>query len=296
MRIGICSSDFDASDTDGLFAKMRNLGFASTQLAFSSVGEIMETGFVPTGQIEIPGKVKPDIIDRVRKSAEFHKIEIMAVNGTFNMAHPDESVRSEGISRFRNHAEAVSNLGVKYISLCSGTRFKDYLWSYHQDNSTPEAWSDMVDCVKRCVDSAEKHGVVLAVETEASNIVDTPEKARKMMDEVGSPNLKMIMDCANLFHGGEAKRENVRRIVKHAFDVFGDDVVIAHGKDLCESLKSDEIRFCPTGEGILDFNQFIDLLNEHNYRGDMLLHGIYDESKMPAGYETVNKILKYKNI
>jgi len=99
----------------------------------------------------------------------------------------------------------------------------------------------------------------------------------------------MTMDCANLFHAGEAKRENVHRIVRHAFDVFGDDVVIAHGKDIMES---EGIKFCPTGEGVIDYTQFIGLLKEHNYNGDMILHGIFDGVKMARGYETIANALR----
>jgi sugar phosphate isomerase/epimerase len=123
---------------------------------------------------------------------------------------------------------------------------------------------------------------VLAVETEAANIIDTPEKARKLMDDIDSPNLKMIMDCANLFHEGEAHPSNVRRPMHHAFELFGKDVVIAHGKDIKES---DGIEFCGTGEGIVDFEYFAELLVEFGYQGDMFLHGVYDEAMLPAAIQ-----------
>ena len=128
------------------------------------------------------------------------------------------------------------------------------------------------------------------METEAATVADTPEKIRRMLDEVGSPNLKIIMDCANLFHAGEAKKENVKDIISHAFEIFGKDVVMAHAKDISES---DGIKFCPTGEGIIDYTQFAQLLKKYNYKGDMLLHGIYDENKLAGCYnlikEAVNK-------
>lgn len=301
MRIGILSGDFTPSDTDNLFAKIKNLGFVSTQLAFASLSEI---NFVPDGEIEIPVKVENNIIDRINKSAEAHGIDIIANTGTFNMAHPDKRVRDEGVRRFEYLAEASANLGCKIISLCTGSRNKEHLWRYHPDNSTPEAWSDMTETMKRCVDIAEKYDIVLAAETEMANIIDSPEKARRIMDEVGSPNLKMIMDCANLFPAGKAKKENVRKTVQHAFDIFGADVILAHGKDIKESEESKEseetkdlkesfesggIKFCATGEGIVDYKQFAELLRRHNYKNDMILHGIFDEAKMPYAIEVIKR-------
>ena len=136
----------------------------------------------------------------------------------------------------------------------------------------------MADTIKRAVSMAEARGIVLAIESEAANVIDTPENARRIMDEVGSSNLKMILDCANLFHRGTAYPENVRETIGHAFDLFGGDIVIAHGKDI---RAGDGIDFCGTGLGIVDFTYTADKLREVSYTGDMFLHGIYDEADMP---------------
>jgi len=286
MRIGLLSSDItQRANTDELFRAIAGYGFESTQLSLSSVPEI---NFQGTGQFEFPGKIDDAVISLIKDSAEKYGVDITACSGTFNMAHPDIAVREEGIKRFAGFAAATQKLGVKFISLCAGTRCKESLWTYHPDNSTPQAWNDMIRTIKECVKIAERYDIVLAVETEAATVIDTPEKVRRMLDEVGSKNLKMIMDCANLFHAGEAKKENVNRIIAHAFEIFGDDIVMAHAKDIAES---DGIKFCPTGEGIVDYRQFAELLNKHNYKGDMLLHGIYDENKLTRCYETVKKAI-----
>lgn len=101
MKVGICSSDFTAVPADELFSKMRKYNFDSTQFSFVS---ITESGFVPSGQIEFPGYVGGDVINLVVRSAEKYNIEIVGCNGTFNMAHPDKDVRSEGIARLRDYA------------------------------------------------------------------------------------------------------------------------------------------------------------------------------------------------
>ena len=286
MRIGVLSSDITRrANTDELFGAIASYGFESAQLSFSSVPE---ANFIGSGQFEFPGRIDDEVISLIRESAKKHNVEIIAVSGTFNMAHPDYEVRKEGVERFAGLAKITQKLGVRFISLCAGTRRKESLWTYHPENSTPQAWDDMICTVKECVKIAESFDIVLAVETEAATVIDTPEKAKRMMNEIGSKNLKMIMDCANLFHAGEAKKENVNRIISHAFEIFGGDVVMAHGKDIAES---DGIKFCPTGEGIVDYRQFIELLKKYNYKGDILLHGIYDEIKLARGFETVKKAM-----
>ena len=276
MRTGICSTDFETRPADRLFADIAEKGYECTQFSFSSV---TECGFQPSGQIEIPAAVSDAAVDAIITASEKYNIPIAAVNGTFNMAHPDKEIRDRGIALFDNFASASRKLGSRFITLCSGTREKSNLWSYSPLNKNPDAWEDMADTVKRAVDIAEKYDMTLAIESEASNIIDTPEAARRIMDEVGSDKLKMILDCANLFHRGKAHPENVHDVMEHAFELFGNDIVIAHGKDIKEG---DSIDFCGTGEGIVDFVYMAEMLDKWNFKGDMFLHGIYDESKMKS--------------
>lgn len=279
MRTGVCTTDFESDDrptlsANRLFEKIRTFGFECVQFAFSSVAE---SEFTPSGQIEIPDKITPAALNAAANAAEHFDLPIEVINGTFNMAHPDAEVRKEGIRRFELLTKAARNLGAKYISLCSGTRFAAHLWTYSPDNRTDSAWNDMLDTIKRATELAERENITLAIESEAANIIDTPENARRVMDEVGSKNLRMILDCANLFHAGRAHPEYVRETIKNAFENFGNDIVIAHGKDIREG---DGIDFCGTGHGIVDFPYTARLLREYGYTGDMFLHGIYDEADM----------------
>lgn len=282
MKTGICTTDLPVMPAEELFAKLERYGIETVQFHF---GSATESGFSPDNALEIPAAIDAELVALVRRCAERHRVAIKAVNGIFNMAHPDASVRQEGLRRLEGLARAVSGLGCGYITLCSGTRNTLSPWDGHPDNGSAQAWDDMMQTVSAAGRMAERFGLVLAVETEAGNIVDTPEKARLMMDTAGSPNLKMIMDCANLFHPGQARREKVRDILRHAFELFGPDVVIAHGKDIQEG---DGIEFCATGEGIIDYPYFIQLLREYRYTGDMFLHSIYDEAKLPGALRYIS--------
>ena len=70
----------------------------------------------------------------------------------------------------------------------------------------------------------------MGMEPEVSNVVDSAQKARRLMDEMGSSRLKVIMDGANLFHTGELPR--MREVLNEAFALLGSDLTLAHAKDL----------------------------------------------------------------
>lgn len=276
MKIGACTTDFEPAPARELFAKIRGMGFDSVQLAFASLAEM---DFTPTGQIEIPPAIPDGVIELVNVLSREYDLPIDGINGTFNITHPDSAVRAEGIARFEVLSDAAARVGCPLITLCSGTRNPHHLWTYSPLNGDASAWEDMISSLKALCAIADRYDITLAVETEAANIIDTAEKSARMLEQVGSHRLKMVLDAANLFRRGEAHAANVDERLRHAMKQFGRDVVTAHGKDIREG---DGIDFCPTGEGIVNFPLMVKLLREYGFEGVMMLHGIFDESKMPG--------------
>ena len=76
---------------------------------------------------------------------------------------------------------------------------------------------------------AERHDVDLGIEPELANVVDSAAKARRLIDELRSPRLKIVLDPANLFETETAEEQ--RRIVAEAIDLLADRIVMAHAKD-----------------------------------------------------------------
>ena len=59
--------------------------------------------------------------------------------------------------------------------------------------------------------------------------MNSAAKARRLIDEVGSPRLKVVLDPANLFE--TAALEDQRDIVAAAIDLLADRIVMGHAKD-----------------------------------------------------------------
>ena len=271
MRLGICTTDFAPAKAETLFRNMAEMGFECVQLSFAS---LVESGYAARGDWEIPPAIAPETVRLTRDCARRYGLEIVAVNGTYNMAHPDAAVRQEGARRFALLARAAAELGAGMVSLCTGTRNRDSLWQVSPENDSAQAWRDMLEGVEQLFPQACALGLVLGVEVEASNVVNTPRRARDLLDACGSDSLKIIMDCANLFHVGRAHPRFVRETIEEAFALLGSDIALAHGKDIRESAGID---FCPAGEGIVDFPFFLQSLARLGYQGDMVLHGAYEE-------------------
>lgn len=204
-----------------------------------------------------------------------------AVNGTFNMCHPDPKHRERVLESLRAIAAHCRFLGNPVIALCSGTRDPENMWRAHPENGSAAAWNDLLPMMKKAAAIGEEHGVVMAFEPEVSNVIDSPKRARRMLDEVGSNALKVVMDGANIFHAGELPK--MRDILSEAFELLGKDIVLAHAKDLDHD---GEAGHRAAGEGLLDYSFYMAELKRVNFTGAIILHGL-TEAQVPRCLEFV---------
>jgi sugar phosphate isomerase/epimerase len=228
-----------------------------------------QVSMVCAGLPDMPDEMPAGLPERFRREAAARGIAIGSVQGTFNMCHPDAEHRRIGLRRLRVLAEACSPMGTSAIHICTGTRDTKSMWRRHPENTSPEAWRDMAACIREAAGIAREAKVVLAFEPEVNNVVDTAQKARRLLDEVGSPHLKVTIDPANLFHAGDLPR--MKEILEEAFALVGKDVVLAHAKDLD---RDGDAGHKAAGEGLLDYDLYLRLLRAHRFNGPLLLHGL----------------------
>jgi len=265
MQIGILMGTFSRPTLEARLDAMKACGLDCGQLSMGCAG-------LPA----MPDKIPPELVTRIRREADERGITIASLEGTFNMSHPDPDHRRAGLRRLRVLAAVCQPLGTSKIHLCTGTRHPNSMWRRHADNNSPEAWRDMVLCVREAADIARQANVVLAFEPEVNNVVDSAKKARQLMDEIGSPHLKVTMDAANIFHAGDLAR--MSEVLDEAFALIGKDIVLAHAKDLS---RDGDAGHEAAGHGKLDYDRYLSLLHAYGFRGPLLLHGL-TEAQVPG--------------
>jgi sugar phosphate isomerase/epimerase len=220
----------------------------------------------------LPRSLSAESCAQVRSAADAAGLRLASVSGTYNMAHPDPAHRAEGARRLRGVIAACPRLGADIVTLCTGTRNQESMWSPHPDNGSPEAWRDLLESLASVLPEAEAQGVTLAVEPEVSNVIDSAARARRLLDEVGSPRLGVCIDGANLFHTGELPRMDA--ILDEAFSLLGRDIVLAHAKDLDHDGAAGDL---PAGHGHLDYPHYLGLLHGLGFAGAVVLHGLSED-------------------
>ncbi len=265
MKIGIFAKTFARKTLEDTLDAVAAHGISRVQFNMACAG-------LPS----MPDEISLELADRIRAADAARGIEMAAVSGTFNMIHPDPAVREAGLRRLGVLAGAARAMGTGLITLCTGSRDRQDMWRRHPDNDLPDAWRDLTAGLERALALAEQHDVTLGFEPEVANVIDTAEKGRRLLDEMRSPRLKVVFDAANLFRAGDLAR--MPDVLGGAFDLLGNDIVLAHAKDLS---RDGEAGHQAAGTGVLDYDLYLKLLRHHGYSGPLVLHGL-EESQVNA--------------
>jgi len=118
--------------------------------------------------------------------------------------------------------------------------------------------------MKKVAAIGEEHRVIMAFEPEVSNVIDSAKRARKMLDEVGSNALKVVMDGAKYFSHRRTAEDarNSCRSFRTARK--------RHRTRACQGPRPRRRgRPCAAGEGLLDYEFYMAELKRGEFqRGD----------------------------
>jgi sugar phosphate isomerase/epimerase len=291
-QLGIMTTEFEADSLDGAFDALVDHGVTTAQLQLGSVfPDIPVIDSLVRGLDVTGSRLTETVADEINQKAETHGVTIAAIDGTYNMIHPDEARRSANLGHLVNLIHLAPRIGSTIVALCTGTR-SDIMWDWNAANGLPDAWDDLIAQLRVATAAAEEAGVVLAFEPEHSNVADSALKSRLLIDEVGSPSLKVLFDPANIFHAGDLAR--MQDHLAEAFDLIGKDIALAHAKDLDHDGAAGGRA---AGRGLLDYPFFLRGLQRSGFDGAIILHlmheldgqGIDDaisfvRSSAPSGY------------
>ncbi len=220
---GVFARVFPAQPAPELAATISGHGFDCVQLNLVAVG--LPT--IPTPE-ELPGLP----LEEVAAAFATEGVDIWGLSATYNMAHPDPERRARETVAAATLIGAAGRLGATAVSLCTGTRDPVNQWRAHPDNTTAEAWSDMIESFGPLLDAAAAAGVRLAVEPEPANVISGTDQAVRLIDELGERGapIGFILDAANLVAEFPADQWNA--VLTDAHLRLGDRTICLHAKDV----------------------------------------------------------------
>ena len=216
MKIGVRAHDLGRQSEVALPRAVRAAGFESVQLALTKAIDGVDSF----------ADVTPGLLDRVRDSFADAGVEISILGCYIEPSLPNREERLRQVGNFLLGLEHARDLGVS-IAGTETTRLEPTLENEARRESLYQL---LKDSVLRMAEKAEKTGVEIGIEPVADHTLNTPELARRLLDEVGSDKVKIIFDPVNMILADTAGRQE--RIYESFFSHLGQDIRIVHVKDI----------------------------------------------------------------
>lgn len=247
MIIGGRTHDFGKLPVEELALKASKQGFSYIQLALAKAVAGIDTSL---------GKLSPGLGNYIRDTFKQQNVNIAVLGCYINPIHPDIEERRKHIEKFKEHIRFARDFGCSIIGTETGSLKVSGLPDY--DNESEEVFEILIESLRELVKEAEKFGVIVAIEGGKNETVTTPQRMRRVLDLIPSNNLQVIYDPSNYISVSNCHNQD--QIIKDAFELFGDRMVVFHAKDYV--IENDKVKIVPAGTGKLNYELILRLLKE----------------------------------
>lgn len=260
LNLGVRAHDFGRVPLDLLIKKIQEHSFSNIQFA---VKKSFPDSMRSLSELS-PGAAS--YFGGAFRRAGIH----LAVLGCYvNIVATDPAKRGEALNGFVTHLRLARDFGASLV----GTETGSVGDGYTPDNFTEEAFRQVVASVKIMVAEAERFGVSVGIEAGQNHPLHSAPLARRLLDEVPSNNLQVILDCANLMSPENYTDQD--RIIEEAFELLGNRIAVVHLKDF--TIKQGRIHIVPVGQGLLHFRPILSYMKYQRPH----IHGILESTPEP---------------
>lgn len=166
-----------------------------------------------------------------------------------NIASEERATRERSVEYELKSLRIARDIGAPLMQLVCGTGYFDL--------PSDEAWKWACDSLRRIAEAAAQFGIGLALEPLSpyeSNLVNSVEQTKRMLEEVGASNLGVNVDTVPL--------DMMNTALEDYFQAFGDRITNFH---LCDRDKYNA--WIPCGDGDLPMGELLRVIDENEYAG-----------------------------
>jgi inosose dehydratase len=187
---------------------------------------------------------------RIRKLIDAHGLELPAIAGHTSLLAEGAEEHTANVARLKASIDLAAEWGGNRppaLNTTSGGR--------------PEGWAEtrglLVERVGELVAYAARRGVTLAIEPHVGAALDTPEKTVWLLEQIGSPYLKVNFDISHFEAVGRPMADTIATLAPYS--------VHTHVKDTRG--RHPEFEFLIPGEGNFDYPAYLRAMRAAGYHG-----------------------------
>ena len=273
MQLGIRLHDTKKLPLEERIADVHRLGFQCGHLALAKVIDEYPT----TDEALTPGFAM-----YLKNLFARNQVDIAVLGCYLNLANPNRQQLEKTVHRYMAHIRFASLLGCGVVGTETGAPNETY--TYVPECHGEEALQTFITNLRPVVRYAEQMGVILAIEPVWKHIVCNPARARRVLDEIASPNLQIILDPVNLLDISNYKEQTA--IVEEAVELLGPDVAMVHLKDYV--VEDGKLKSVGCGFGQMDYTAVLKFMKERK----PFIHATLEDTTPENNLQAKDFILK----
>lgn len=249
MNIGIRLHDTRPGTLRERLDSAAKQGFTCVQLAMGKA--------VPGFEMkEAPRLLTEELAAEVREELDRAGMECAVLGCYLKLAAGDGETAERTLEIYRAHLRFAARIGAR----CVGTETPPGDAGEGPACRTEEQYRRLLERLRPLAREAEEQGTLLAVEPVCSHIIWGSGAAERLLEDLKSPAVKLILDAVNLVdspsvpRAGELAEEAVRRL--------GSETCVLHMKDFVPAPGEPRPRPVPCGQGQMSFGALLELAME----------------------------------
>lgn len=246
-KLGVMSYIYMGWSAEAMAEDARKLGMSYIQFDPKQKVEVMDDQPFSLERVE-----------KIRSIFESYGLSIVGLSAYTNLMNPNLQKREDKLAQVEKMIDLCSAYGTRYIATETGSLHPTNAWRDFEGNRTPEAWGELLTIVDRLRNRAVRNNAVLLVEGFILNVLATVEQAERMMEQLGTEGLGIIMDPFNYLSQEDLTKQDAA--MEDIFNRIERFSPITHAKD---SLYTDGVFTTPrVGTGQADWNVYAKLLTK----------------------------------
>lgn len=244
MPVGVLAHLFGSLPYKELPVKVAGQGFTHVQLALWKAISDVDFGK--------PGNLSPGLAGAIGEQFDKNGVSISVLGCYVRLFDRDEDVRRANVNRFKELLRHAKYFGAPMVAAETGR--------YEDGGHTDRDWAVMKSTLEELVEEAEKWGVYVGLEAASGHLIGTAPELARMLEEVPSSMVGVVLDPGNLMTADNFARQN--EVIEEAFELLGDRIIAAHAKDRIV-LPDGGLGVVPAGFGEMNYELYMKLLNQY---------------------------------
>lgn len=271
MQFGIRLHDAVEVPIEERLKVVKEQGFSCAHVALSKV--IKENSVANSA-------LTPGYAMYLRRLFAKNELDCAVLGCYLNLANPDAQQLKEIQEKYKANIRFAAQLGAGVVGTETGApntayKFEEACWS-------DEALEQFINGLRPVVTYAEQMGVLVAIEPVVRHIVCNPVRARKVLDEIDSPNLRIILDPVNLLEIYNYEKQD--EIIDQAIELLGKDIAVLHVKDFV--IKDGKLISVPVGQGQCHWERIMPYMKKEK----PYMHATLEDTKPENAVEALHYI------